>query len=153
VSLDETTAASGKRSLKVGTVGGGGDFTVWAGVGPFDALKLRTLRFAYRVPSEVKVNLYLQMKGRYYAIEFTGGPQPPNTCKTLGQIEDVVTDNQWHRAEFDLGTALQAASPESPSILVSQMCFSAPKDTYYLAGLGGNGWGVSYHLDDFELRP
>jgi hypothetical protein len=33
------------------------------------------------------------------------------------------------------------------------MCFSAPKDTYYLAGLGGNGWGVSYHLDDFELRP
>jgi len=150
-SLDTTTAASGKQSLKVTNPGAGGDLTVWAGIGAFDALKLPKLRFAYKLPAEVKVNLYLQVGGSYYALEFTGGPQPPGTCKTVGKIENVQPDNQWHTAEVDLGAALRAARPNDTSLQVSQLCLSAPKDTYYRVGIGGNGWGANYSLDDFEL--
>jgi hypothetical protein len=149
--VDTTTAASGKQSLKVTNPDSGGDLTVWAGSGAFDALKLPKLRFAYKIPAEVKANLYLQVGSSYYAVEFTGGPQPAGTCAALGKFDNVQADNQWHTAEFDLGAALREARPDTPSIKVNQLCLSAPKGTYYRVGIGGNGWGASYNLDDFEL--
>ena len=152
-SLDSTTAASGKQSLKIENAGSGGDFSAWAGVGAFEALKLPKLKFAYKLPADVKVNVYVHAGGRYYAIEFTGGPQPEDTCPMLGKIENVRADNQWHTAEFALGKALATALPGAATIPVDQLCFSAPRDTYYQAGLGGNGWGATWHLDDFELAP
>lgn len=151
VSLDTTTAASGNSSLRIENAGTGGDLTVWSGVGPFDGLKLDKLRFTYRIPAEVKVNLFLQVEGRYYAFEFTGGPQPPETCPSLGKIEKVQADNQWRRAEVDLGSALRRALPNRNSLQVDRICFSAPLVTYYRAGIGGNGWGTKWNLDDFEL--
>lgn len=150
-SVDTATAAGGKQSLLIRTAGSGGDFTVWAGVGRFDAAKLPRLRFAYKVPADVKVNLYLRVQGRYYAVEFTGGPQPPRTCRTLGRFADVKADNHWHHASFNLAAAFRALGLSTDSIKVTQLCFSTPKSTYYRVGIGGNGWGASYHLDDFEL--
>lgn len=151
VSLDSTTAASGSQSLRLENLGSGGDFTAWAGAGPFDATKLGKLRFAYKVPQDVKVNLYVQVGGQYYALEFTGGPQPSGTCQTLGKIASVRVDNQWHTVEFDLGKALQQALPGRNSLLVERVCFSVPRETYYRAGIGGNGWGAKWWVDDFEL--
>jgi len=152
VSLDSSTAASGRKCLLIENPTSGGDFTLWSGVPPFEAMKMGTLRFAYNIPPEVKVNLYLRIGQGWYAIEFTGGPQPPGTCPMLGKIEGVVADNHWHTAEFDLRAALRRLLPAVSSVLVERLCFSAPSDTYYRAGIGGNGLGCKWRLDAFELK-
>jgi hypothetical protein len=70
----------------------------------------------------------------------------------LGKIEGVVADNHWHTAEFDLRAALRRLLPAVSSVLVERLCFSAPSDTYYRAGIGGNGLGCKWRLDAFELK-
>jgi len=153
--LDETTARQGRRSLKIVNARAGGYFTVRAAQEPLDVAQFPVLRFDYRVPPEVKVNLYLRVEDRqgsadWWEITFTGPGEPARRQHWLGAIPDVVADNEWRHAEFDVGKALETAL-KGRRFVVKGLAFAAPKRDYLPCGLGGNPLGATYYLDDFRL--
>ncbi|MCS7253852.1 MAG: hypothetical protein NZ781_07520 [Armatimonadetes bacterium] len=151
VMLDDSTASTGKRSLKVLTPKGGGHFTVWAGIGAFDAAQYPLLKFDYKVPPSVKVNLYIRAFGNYYAIEFTGGEQPDGTTPLIGKVENVIADGKWHTATVRLYDFLKKLFPWATSIPVSEICFAVPDETYLRCGIGGNRAGDYFNIDNFRV--
>ena len=49
----------------------------------------------------------------------------------------MVADNEWHHAEFDLLTPLQAMHPESKAVEVKYVALGAPEESYVRCGIGG----------------
>ena len=158
LSLDETTTRQGLRSLKVVNARAGGYFTVRPTQEPVDVARFPVLHFDYRVPPEVKVNLYLRVAGAqgsgsdWWEIAFTGPEGPTREEFFLGAISEVVADQEWHHAVFDVGGALEKALG-GPGFTVQGVAFSAPQRDYLTCGLGGNPFGATYHLDDFGWKP
>ncbi|HIE51665.1 MAG TPA: hypothetical protein EYP85_07875 [Armatimonadetes bacterium] len=148
--LDSSTASQGKRSLRVENAASGGPFSVWIVREPVSLVQRPRLRFAYKVPPEVKVNFYARVAREWYEITFTGEVERPNR-KILGRIPEVRADNQWHEAEFDLLAALQKLRPGAEEWVVDELALASPNEPYLRAGLTGNPYGAVYHLDDFAL--
>lgn len=150
---DDSTAAGGRVSLKITNATSGGPFAAWTGATEFDPFRYGTLRFAYRVPPPVKVNLYFTLQGQVHSIVFTDpGPPPPGVVR-VGAILNVMTDGQWHWATFDLRGALRALYPNAPSLQVERLHFASRREPYLRCGFGGNYYGVSYWVDEFALLP
>ncbi|MDQ3815653.1 MAG: PDZ domain-containing protein [Armatimonadota bacterium] len=63
---------NGQRVLRIANPQSGGDWTLFVTRQPFDATQHPTLRFDYRVPAEVFVNLYAKVDGRWREIVFSG---------------------------------------------------------------------------------
>ncbi len=126
----------------------GGDWTVYVSKVPFDVAQRPQIAFDYKLPTNVKVNLYARIAGVWREILFTGGATPANTEeRALGKIEGVVADNQWHSAKFDLRAALKKVGVQETKI--ESLAFAAPNLDYLRAGLGGNHWGASYEIRNF----
>jgi hypothetical protein len=168
----------GRRALKITNAQSGGDWTLFATREPFDAVQHPNLRFDYRVPANVKINVYAKVDGRWREIVFTGdlsssepGTRPgaapvrprPGTIKppedesdeeevdtslTIGRIGGVSADDKWHTATFDLLGALRKAGLGTK---VESLSFAAPDREYLRAGIGGNHWGATYWLSNFQM--
>lgn len=153
VSLDSSTAARGRQSLKIQNRISGGDFLAWTTFAPVDLEKNPVLRFDYRVPPTVKVNLIVRVNGSYCIIPFTGGDEPDDRRPTIGSIPNVIADTQWHTAEINLFNALHSRFPTVPSFTIDGVAFSCPDETYLRCGIGGNYWGSAFHVDNFQIAP
>jgi len=153
LSLDDSTASEGRQSLKITNATSGGTFAVWTGAVEVDVREHPRLRFDYKVPPEVKVNLYFKLgRQTWYEIVFTDPGQPAERVKTLGHIPNVVADNEWRHAEFDLLTALQQQGLDDVPLLIRQLSFASRQDPYLRCGFGGNPAGATFHLDNFALE-
>jgi hypothetical protein len=153
LALDNTTAASGKRSLRLTNLISGGSFGAYAVVTPFRATDFPKLSFDYRLPPGVHVNLYLYLNDRWHAITLTA-EEPPSTATTvLGRLEGVQADDKWHHAEFDLLTPLQALYPQLKAFTVKYVAVAAPEESYVRCGMGGNARGARFWLDNFAVGP
>jgi hypothetical protein len=167
LTLDADTASHGKRSLKIQNATSGGDFTVWATRQPFDAEKFPLIRFDYKIPPGVRVNLYARVKGIVWEIGFTAprdslpAPSPVATRAgvgepriqnglSIGTIDGVIPDDRWHSATFDLLAALRRARLDTT--IVEELAFASPNEPYLRCGFGGNHFGATYHLDNFRLE-
>jgi hypothetical protein len=170
LSLDNTTASRGQRSLKIQSVTSGGDFTVWATRMPFDAERFPVARFDYKVPDGVRVNLYAKVAGDWREIEFTAGREMLSSSPTrsvspqaallndarfsngitIGNVQKVIADGRWHSAEVNLLAAIRRANLNST--IVEELAFASPTDRYLRCGFGGNHFGATYHLDNFRLE-
>lgn len=153
LSLDGSTAARSRQSLKIQNPISGGDFLAWTTFAPVDLEKNPLLRFDYRLPPTVKVNLIVRVNGSYCLITFTGGDQPDDRRPTLGSIPNVAADSQWHTAEINLFHALRSRFPAVPSFTLDGVAFSCPDETYLRCGIGGNYWGSAFHIDNFQVAP
>lgn len=148
---DATTAASGRYSLRITNRAPGGEFGVEP-VPRFDAGQMGYLAFDYRVTPDVKVNLYLKVRGQDHEIGFTGPAHGAGRSVFLGQIAHVVADGQWHHAEFDLWAHLARRYPPSTRFTARHLLFANRHDEHYLqSGFGGNYAGTHYFLDNFQL--
>lgn len=148
------------ETLKITNPQSGGDWTVYVSRKPVDVSKNPLLKFSYRMPQGVFVNLYVKTGGRWREIGFTGDGTwgglsekevVPDTSLRLGQIENARTDNQWHDATFDLKKALQSAG--LTDLKIEALAFAAPERGYLRAGIGGNHQGATYWLRDFQMPP
>ena len=117
-----------------------------------DAHDYSRLSFDYRLPPEAKVNICLDVHGEWFEIQFSGLPNASPRTQMLGKIDDVVADNQWHHAEFDLLGALEQAlgAGVTPSFELLHFA-NFNNDGYLCAGFGGNPAGCTYYLDNFYL--
>ncbi len=147
--------SDGKNSaLRVTNPQSGGDWTLFVTRGQLDAATRPVLKFDYRVPQNVFLNLYVKSGGRWREIGFTGDQARAALTAVavdaelrLGKIEGVSADNQWHSASFDLHKALIKLGLPAQ---VESIAFAAPERGYLRAGIGGNHQGATYELRDFQ---
>ena len=151
VEVDRSTAATGQASLRLTNVNTGGDFGVRVPVPELDALHVAALRFHYKITPDVRVNIYFRLNGDLHFIEFTGETYSNENVKKVGSIAGVKADGQWHGASFDLGRALRRLYPLGASLPLTDLRIGHWHEGYLSAGIGGNGAGTSWNIDDFVL--
>ena len=142
VERDDSTAATGRTSLRIHNPYSGGPFTVVARSTNFDAGRYPIVSFDYKIPAKLRVDLVLTINGTVYTVRFTD----PNGTNRIGAIPDVKADNEWHHTEFSLHEMLTPVAPKAGSYIVSSLKFA---DTGYY----GNADGAEYHIDNFCISP
>ncbi len=142
LSLDDTTAASGKRSLRVYNPASGGGMGAVARSEPFDAGVYRLVSFDYKLRPEVWIDLYAVVNGTGYSIQFTNN----DGANKIGEVADVQADDQWHHAEVNLYELLREARPSAPGYIVTDLMFID-------AGSHGNIQHQYYNIDNFTITP
>jgi hypothetical protein len=80
--------------------------------------------------------------------------EPPSSATTLlGRLANVQADDKWHHAEFDLLAPLQTLDPQLKAFTVKYLAFAAPEESYLRCGIGGNGRGARFWVDNFRVGP
>lgn len=152
LALDNTTAASGKQSLRIRNLVSGGAMGVYAVTTPFRVTDAHKLSFDYRLPPGVGVNVYVHAAGSWHSIRVSAEEPQESAVPQLGAISNVVCDGSWHHAEFDLLGPLTAMHPQSPVLNVRYVAFAAPEESYLRCGIGGNHRGATYWIDNFRIE-
>lgn len=152
LSLDDLTPNGSGKCLLLTNEYSGGTFGATAVKGPFDAVRMNRLRFAYWVPEDAKVNLQLTAADTRYEIIFTAPEFPSDRARRLGHIPGVCADSRWHQADIDLLACLRRFYPDAPSIEVKDLWFGLDTSrNYVLAGCGANPALAQYRIDEFEI--
>jgi hypothetical protein len=76
-SLIANEQSAGRRAIRISNPLSGGDWTTFITRQPFDAAQQPNLRFDYRLPSGVRLNLYALVDGRWREIVFSGNSALP----------------------------------------------------------------------------
>ncbi|MDP6111181.1 MAG: fibronectin type III domain-containing protein [Planctomycetota bacterium] len=109
---------------------------------PFDARFFPILRFDYRFPPDLEINMVLRANNRWFEVRLTGIDQ---SWPLIGAIS-VRADNEWHSAELDLLSALQNRLSSRSPIWIDRLYLA---DTNRLS----NPQGLTYYVDNFCLVP
>ncbi|MBV9865266.1 MAG: hypothetical protein JO316_07955 [Abitibacteriaceae bacterium] len=129
-----------------------GSFGIDTKLKPFDAMQLGHLYFDYRLSPDVKVNIFFKINGVYHGALFSGPQRVRPGSIALGKIENVVADDKWHRAHIPLRDWLRKVYPTNDSFPVEEVLIGNWDNTNYLmAGIGGNGAGATWWMDNFAL--
>jgi hypothetical protein len=142
LTLDETTAASGRRSLRVYNPASSGAMGAVPYPQPFDAGVYRLVCFDYKLRPEVRIDLYAVVNGTGYSIKLSNN----DSSNYIGAFDNVQLDDRWHHAEVNLYELLRGAAPTSPGYIVTTLAFMD-------AGSYGNIQHQYYNLDNFAIRP
>ncbi len=153
LALDETTAASGKRSLKITNATVGGPFAAYCIAKPLRLQRYPVVSFDYRLPPEVKVNFYLLVNGAWHVVRLSAEQPEESGVNVLGEFPGVVADGTWRHTSFNLLSALKKLYPEHEYFDAQQIAFASPQLDYVRCGIGGNPLGASFWIDNFRLGP
>jgi hypothetical protein len=151
--LDAETAVDGGRSLRVTNEREGGPFSVYAVTTPFRVADWPVLSFHYRLTPDVKLNLYFYIYGQWHVLEFTAEQFPRDGMPVIGGVPDVQADGEWHHAEVNLLEPLREMYPHLEVFAVQYVSVSPPWESYVRCGIGGNGRGAQYWIDNFRIGP
>ena len=143
VELDDSSAASGARSLRLTNKVTASAFEFGLGKTELDAAQFPVLTFAYRADDRVRSDLTFAWERKPYSIRFLDRDNPNARIATIGGVE---ADKQWHFARVDLLAALQKARPDATDFTLTNLEF---RD----AGWTGNARGVQLWLDDWRPAP
>ncbi|MDY6853597.1 MAG: hypothetical protein SWO11_02650 [Thermodesulfobacteriota bacterium] len=106
VTLDNSATFDKTHAAKITNTHVGGNFAVNVITMPFDAKEYPLVQFDYHIPSDVKTNFLVKVSGRWYNIGFTDDPKELKDKRVniahIGDIKDVMADDKWHTARFNL---------------------------------------------------
>ncbi|HJN14100.1 MAG TPA: hypothetical protein QGH10_01350, partial [Armatimonadota bacterium] len=142
LSIDDSTAASGTRSLRVYNPKSAGSMGAVVRAEPFDAGVYRYISFDYKLRPEVRIDLYAVVNGDGYSVALSNS----DGTNSLGSFENVGLDDQWHHAECDLYSLLKAVAPTAPGYIVTSLILMD-------AGSYGNIQHQHYNIDNFVIAP
>ena len=123
----------------------GGSFGVQLNVTPLDLSQISDLSFDYTLSSDAKVNIFLRSGGKYYAIYFSGPKRVRPGTTVLG---DLGINSLSGHADIPLREWLGRSSGKVEEILIGNW----DNTGYALAGIGGNGPGAKWTLDNLKLE-
>ena len=153
VSLDDTATFDGTRALKITNTNSGGNFAANVVTTSFDVRKYPLVQFDYRIPPDVKTNFLVKVSGRWYEIGFTDDYKELQSKRVniahIGDIKGVITDDQWHTAQFNLYDMLRT---KTGNTIVEEMVM-ADWDVggYMKLQFGQNPKGATYYIDNFTI--
>jgi len=138
-------------SWKVSAIAGG-SMGVKLNVAPFDAEQKTRLSFDYLRSNDARVNLFLRVNGRYFAVLFCG---PKEVRPGTPVIYDARATSTKGHVEIPLRAALRSQLPDADKLQVDEILVGNWNNSgYLLAGIGGNGPGATWTLSNFQLsRP
>ncbi|MFO7948067.1 MAG: tetratricopeptide repeat protein [Armatimonadota bacterium] len=141
--LDDTTSADGSRSLKIVSTKIGGRFGARVTKKRFEAGRHRIVSFDYKAGDRVRADFAVYVNGDLKGIKFLDND---SNIGVIGTIPDIVADNRWHHAEFNLYDMLKEDDPEAETYEVRQ---------FLLADWGqtGSRIGANYNIDNFRIIP
>lgn len=145
------TAAAGRYALRMRCTENGSAFSTYARLTPFNAARYRILSFDYKAPGRLRVDLMINFHGTYHRVQFTD--RDPSEGSVIGEIPNVVQDDQWHHAEIDLFEMLRARFPNETDYIVTNMLFSGGPWYNERRRFAGNYAGTIWYLDNFSLVP
>ena len=156
LSLDAT--AGRRSSLKLLNAKSGGTFAASVPIVGIDAAT-SAINFDYCVGPDVKVNLYLKVRGWWYSIGFTAPDVTWWRAPSIGRFDNVRCDGQWHSTSFRLAERLthnrlvlplgEEAKGQGGMLVEDAFMGLRSDDPYTLCGFQGNPAGASYHIDNF----
>ncbi|PIU94675.1 MAG: hypothetical protein COS65_06385 [Armatimonadetes bacterium CG06_land_8_20_14_3_00_66_21] len=141
--LDDSTAAAGKRSLRIVNPVLTGSWSAVPTAQPFSLGKYPLLAFDYKVTEEVCADLLFTLGGETRAVTFADVDDP---YLKLGATEAIQKDDQWHHAVLNLGELTRNLSFAPNQYDVTQCYFA---DTGYQAAAPG----AYFNVDNFTLLP
>jgi hypothetical protein len=153
LSRDNTATFNGSYALKLTSENYGGNFSSTVLDQPFDIREYGTMTFDYRIGPGVKVDFFLKIHGRWYALRFTGDlvdyRHRDVNITDLGTIQGVIADDKWHTVSVDLQSLLRQKTRHTrvDEIIMANWQVSA----YRKLEFGNNPRGATYYLDNFTL--
>ncbi len=130
--------------------------------GRLDLSATPQLKFAYRLPNPVRVNIYLALaNGTYRYVPFNMGPQTDPLFTEAGlKLATAVAapgpaeaDNRWHDFSVDLAAVCAEAGINPASDVIGIDVGMLVENPYLTAGWTGNPAGSTWYLDDLRLEP
>ncbi len=135
-----------------------GSFGVDTKTPAFDAEKYGHIFFDYLVPATadnnktVKVNIFFRVKGSYHGVQFTGPAEVRAGSVFLGVLNGVAADGKWHRAHIPLRDWLRRLYPRDAQLPIEEIIIGNwDNENYLMAGIGGNGTGAVWKIDNFVV--
>ena len=153
VTLDNTATFDETHAVRITNTHVGGNFAVNVITTPFDVREYPLVQFDYRIPSEVKTNILVKVSGRWYDIGFTDDPKELNDKRVniahIGDINNVVADDQWHTARFNLYDMLRTKTGNTRA----EAMIMADWDVggYMKLQFGKNAKDATYYIDNFTI--
>lgn len=144
LTIDTSTAASGRASLRLSNPTEAGRFGVRLVPKPFDAGKYRLVSFDYRISPHYRADFAVYVNGDWKAIQFA---DTRNDIGYIGKVEPVIADGRWHHAEFDLYQMLVKSDPQAPSYVVRYFVLSD------WGPIMSNFRRRQVWLDNFQITP
>ena len=144
----------GNHVLRLRNARAGGSFAATVLDRPFDASRYSTVRFDYRLPRGVAVNLLVRAGGRWYDIGFSDARQQLAYRRVniahIGDIQGVLADDRWHTAEFDLYEMLRTKTNRRIVQAIVLADWDVPE--FMKLRFGANKPGATYFIDNFSIR-
>jgi len=154
VTLDKTATFDRTQALKITNSNGDGNFAVNVGVPTFDSREYPVVQFDYRIRPGVKTNFLVKVNGRWYEIGFTDDPKELHDKRVniahIGDIEGVVSDDQWHTARFNLYDMLRTKTGNA--LIEAIVMADWDVGGYMKLQFGNNPKGSTYFIDNFSIR-
>jgi hypothetical protein len=117
LTVDRLATGDGSGSLRITTTDAATGPYITIRSTPYDAREYPILRFDYRLPGPLKVDLLAAVAGRWYRVHFTGTELPAAYRRVniadIGRVENVIADDRWHTAEVNLFDLLRTATGNS----------------------------------------
>lgn len=123
----------------------GGSFGVQLKITPLDLAQISHLSFDYALSGDAKVNIFLKVNGKYHAVFFSGPKRVRPGTTVLGDLKIAALTG---RVEIPLREWLGVSSGTVEEILIGNW----DNGGYALAGIGGNGPGAKWSLDNLKLE-
>ncbi len=154
VALDRSSTYDGTSALKISNTHVGGNFAVNVVTTPYDVKDYQVVQFDYRISPEVKTNFLVKLSGRWYDIGFTDDPKKFEDKRVniahIGDIQDVMADDKWHTAQFNLYDMLRT---KTGNTRVDAMIMADwDVDGYMKLTLGKNKKDATYYIDNFSIK-
>ncbi|KPA11401.1 hypothetical protein MHK_008399 [Candidatus Magnetomorum sp. HK-1] len=150
--------ASGIYALELVNSQEGGDFASYVRTTAFNARDYPIVSFDYKIPENLKLNLVAYVNGMLKEIVFTDDPKTVESFeedlyRPIGTIENIVADNTWNHAEFNLYNLLKADDPTQNEYVVEELFFADYNLPGWLELVMGeeNPEGTSYFIDNFII--
>ncbi len=130
-----------------------GSFGVQLNIAPLDVDAITDLTFDFKASPDARVNWFFRANGNYYGVHFTGPTGVRPGAFSLGAAEISDGKAGWKRAHIPLRGWLRAVLPDAKTIVVDEILIGNwDNEGYLVAGIGGNGPGASWQMDDLRLE-
>jgi hypothetical protein len=141
--IDDTTASSGKRSLRLEATDDNSTLSALLQPPWWDIDRYPIVRFAYRIPQGVPVGIRLdafETEKRGNGVMYAGGSASRSkNQKDVGKVT-LIDDDQWHEAAVDV-RLIREVFPEVKLLR-----------TFYFYTNGNGKKGQQFWFDDFRIE-
>ncbi len=118
---------------------------------PYNAEKYPIVSFDYKISQDVKINFLVKAGKRWYDVQFTDDPKTYERINMvkIGKIDNVIRDNEWHHAGFNLYNMLKRYTGNK---VIERMIMANYDVTGFMKlCYGRNPEGAVFYIDNFAV--